>query len=198
MSLLIDTKKKRRNQGHEKLLLRYSQQSSKGINTYCLAVDYSTSNHYKLVIVGKQAEQEGYKFYAFSSERSGVWHEFQLGINLGNSFSYLVVSSKPVYVNDSLHWLRDDGRVLAFDTKRDQATILDLPEFINYHDPIWYKSYTGFTWLGVAQGLLTLVCVFKKSIIIATYDYVSNNWRVSHTLDNFITGVDGYNYGFPI
>ncbi|XP_070026191.1 uncharacterized protein LOC142182133 [Nicotiana tabacum] len=91
----------------------------------------------------------------------------------GNTVSYLAFNSKPVYVNDSLHWLRrTDGSVVAFDTKREHVKITNSPEFISCHD--------------------------SKSIVIANYDYVSSNWRVSHTLDNFITVVDGYNYGFPI
>ncbi|OIT32318.1 hypothetical protein A4A49_52183 [Nicotiana attenuata] len=112
-------------------------------------------------------------------------------------FSNLALRIKPVYVNDSLHWLRSDGRVLAFNTKREEATILDLPDFFNHHHPT-FNIRLG-TWLGISQGLLTLFCIFKKSIVIAAYDYVSSNWRVTHTWDNVITGhVDGYFDGFPI
>nr|XP_016500213.1 PREDICTED: putative F-box/kelch-repeat protein At1g20790 [Nicotiana tabacum] len=148
-----------------------------------LAVDYPTSDQYKLVIVGKLAEQQGYKFYVFSSERSGLWHEVRFRVNFIN----LAQCTKPVYVNDSLHWLRSDGSVLAFNTKREEAIILDLPAFFSHHAPIYGKLYPGFdTWLGMAQGLLTLVCKFRKSTVIAAYDYVTSNWRVSHTLDNFM------------
>ncbi|XP_070055024.1 uncharacterized protein [Nicotiana tomentosiformis] len=111
------------------------------------------------------------------------------------TFNYLAFDNKPVYVNDSLHWLRSDSRVVAFNTKKEEATILDVPEFINHHNPIFGIG----TWLGISQGLLTLFCIFKKSIVvIAAYDYLSSNWRVTHTSDNVITGVDGYINGFPI
>ncbi|XP_075112222.1 uncharacterized protein LOC142182142 [Nicotiana tabacum] len=159
----------------------------------CLAVDYPTSDQYKLVIIVKLAKQ-GYQFFVFSPARSGVWHEVHFRV----TFSNLTLRIKPVYVNDSLYRLRTDGRVIVFNTKKEKATILDLPEFmISHHDPINGKISPDFdTWLGVAQGLLTLVCVFKKSIIIATYDYVSSNWRISHTLDNFIKRHDLFD-GFP-
>ncbi|XP_016500211.1 uncharacterized protein LOC107818689 [Nicotiana tabacum] len=113
------------------------------------------------------------------------------------TFNNLAFDSKPVYVNDSLHWLRSDGRVLAFNTKREEATILDLPEFINHHNLI-FDIRLG-TWLGISKGLLTLFCIFQESIVIAAYDYISSNWRFTHTSDNVITGhVNGYIDGFPI
>ncbi|XP_075103786.1 putative F-box protein At1g20795 [Nicotiana tabacum] len=159
-------------------------------------VDYPTSDQYKLVRVGKLAKEEGYRFQVFSSEGSGgVWHEFRsrMKLKLGNTFSYLVAGSRPVYVHDSLHWLTCDRRILAFNTKRKEAIILNFPDFINHtHDFIYDK------WLGVVQVLLTLICTFEEFVVISAYDYLSNNWRVSHTVANFITGLDGYNYCFPV
>nr|XP_009589572.1 uncharacterized protein LOC104086921 [Nicotiana tomentosiformis] len=165
-----------------------------------LVVDYPNSDQYELVTVGKLAKQEAYIFHIFSSEGSGVWHEFQFSMKF---FDCLALIGKPVYVHNSLHWLRVDGRVLGFDTKREEAKILDLPEFISHQDSIRRKyiiSPGSNTWLGMTQGLLTLVYCLNKSIVIATYDYVSNNWRVSDTMDNFMKAPNGcdYRYGFPI
>ncbi|XP_015167020.1 uncharacterized protein [Solanum tuberosum] len=53
-------------------------------------------------------------------------------------------------------------------------------------------------WLGRAKDLLTLVCIFRKYIVIGTYDRTSSCWRVSHTLDNFVLGPDGNIIGFPV
>ncbi|KAJ8554092.1 hypothetical protein K7X08_024770 [Anisodus acutangulus] len=161
-----------------------------------LAVDYSSSDQYKLVTISKLAKNPNpfYKFHVISSKRSGLWREIQLR---SNTFSDLAVGSPPVYWRDSLYWLRSDVSVIAFDTKREEAIILDRPEFIDDCNIIYGKILTGRDiWLGVAQGLLTLVCIFEKSIVIA--DYARSNWSVSHTLDNFISGTDGIINGFPV
>ncbi|KAJ8536665.1 hypothetical protein K7X08_035066 [Anisodus acutangulus] len=121
-----------------------------------LAVEYSSSNQYKLVTISKPAEKSNlfYKFHILSSERSVLWREIQL---TSYTFSDLAVGSPPVYWRDSLHWLRSDGSVLVFDTNREEAILIDRPEFINQFD----KILTGRDiWLGVAQGLLNLVCIF--------------------------------------
>ncbi|KAK4734948.1 hypothetical protein R3W88_009209 [Solanum pinnatisectum] len=39
--------------------------------------------------------------------------------------------------------------------------------------------------LELVRGVLTLVCSFKKFIVIFGYDYVSRKWNVSYTLPNF-------------
>ncbi|XP_019266056.1 PREDICTED: putative F-box/kelch-repeat protein At1g20790 [Nicotiana attenuata] len=102
------------------------------IGNACLAVDYPISDQYKLVTIGLlDGKERGYKFQVFSSEGSdGMWRKFKLRMDLiRNTFSNFL-SCTPVYVNDSVHWLRNDGRVVSFITKREEATILDLPEFI--------------------------------------------------------------------
>ncbi|KAJ8554090.1 hypothetical protein K7X08_024768 [Anisodus acutangulus] len=139
-----------------------------------LAVDYPSSDQYKLVSISKLAENYNlfYKLHVLSSERSVLWHEIQLR---SNTFSDFVVGSPPVYWRNFLYWFRVDGSVLAFDTKREQAVILDRPEFVDQFDSIYGKILIGHDihdiWLGVAQGLLSLVCIFKKCIVIAAYDY---------------------------
>ncbi|XP_059291671.1 uncharacterized protein LOC132045149 [Lycium ferocissimum] len=123
-----------------------------------LAVDYSSSDQYKLVTISKLAEnpKQLYKFNLLLSEQSGLWREFQLR---SNTFSDLAVGSPPVYCHGSLHWLRSDG---------------------------------------VAQGLLTLVCIFEKSVAISTYDCANSNWRVPRTFDDVVSAPDGIINGFPI
>ncbi|KAJ8554094.1 hypothetical protein K7X08_024772 [Anisodus acutangulus] len=163
-----------------------------------LAVDYPSSNQYKLVTISKLARHSNLfdKFHVLSSDRSGLWREIQLR---SNTFSDLAIVSGPVFRLNSLHWLRSDGSVLAFDTNREEAVLIERPKFIDHCDFMYGKILTGCDkWLGVAQGLLTLVCIFKKSIIIAAYDYASSNWRVSHTLDNFVSGPYGFINGFPV
>ncbi|XP_059288906.1 putative F-box/kelch-repeat protein At1g20790 [Lycium ferocissimum] len=161
-----------------------------------LAVDYSSSAQYTLVTICKLAKNFNpfYKFHVLSSEQSGLWREFQLR---SNTFSDLAVGSPPVYWLNSLYWLRSDGSVIAYDIKREEAIILDSPELSDHSDS--GKILTGRDiWLGVAQGLLTLVRIFEKSIVIAAYDYSSSNWIVSPPLENFVSGPDGIINGFPV
>ncbi|XP_059306240.1 uncharacterized protein LOC132057630 [Lycium ferocissimum] len=160
-----------------------------------LAVDYSSSDQYTLVTISKLAENPNlfYKFHVLSSKQPGLWREFQLR---SNTFSDLAVGCPPVYWCNSLYWLRSDGSVIAYDTEKEEAIILDRPEFIDHSDN--GKILIGRDiWLGVAQGLLTLVCIFEKSIVIASYDN-SSNWNVYHKLENFISSSDGIINGFPV
>ncbi|XP_059288987.1 putative F-box protein At1g46840 [Lycium ferocissimum] len=99
-----------------------------------LFVDYPTSDQYKLVTVDWLDEGKGYNFQVLSSkERSGLWREVQFRMTPGSNI-------KPTCVPDSLHWLTSGNRVLAFDAKREEATILDPPEFLNIHNNIHNKS----------------------------------------------------------
>ncbi|KAK4735045.1 hypothetical protein R3W88_009306 [Solanum pinnatisectum] len=163
-----------------------------------LAVDYPVSDQYKVVTTSKLVENSNlfYKFHVLSSEQPGLWREIQLRTNTFISLSY---GSPSVYWRDSLYWLRHDGSVLAFDTKREEAILIDRPEFIDHFDQSYGKILTGRNiWLGMALGSLTLVCIFRKYIVISTYDSSSSRWRVSHTVDNFVSRPDGIIIGFPV
>ncbi|KAK6794946.1 hypothetical protein RDI58_008399 [Solanum bulbocastanum] len=92
-----------------------------------------------------------------------------------------------------------DGRVLVFDTKREEAILIDHPEFLDSYEHSYGKILSGQSiWLGKAQGLLTLVCIFRMHIAIATYGSASRRWRVSHNLGNFILGPEGIINCFPV
>ncbi|KAH0704518.1 hypothetical protein KY290_018419 [Solanum tuberosum] len=162
------------------------------------AVDYPASDQYKVVIISKLVENSNlyYKFHVLSSERPGLWREIQLRTNTFISLSYGVPS---VYWRNSLYWLRDDGSVLAFDTKREEAILIDRPEFIDHFDQSYGKMLVGQDkWLGMARGFLTLVCIFRKYIVISTYGSASSRWRVSNTLESFVSRPDGVIIGFPV
>ncbi|KAH0702777.1 hypothetical protein KY285_017055 [Solanum tuberosum] len=172
------------------------------LETTGLTVDYPNSDQYKLVTISKVVENSSlfYKFHLLSSERSGLWREIQLRTNTFISFS----DNLYVYWRNSLYWLRSDGIVLAFDTKKEEAILIDRPEFIDHYVLSYGKVLTSRDmsgsdiWLGRAKDLLTLVCIFRKYIVIGTYDRTSSCWRVSHTLDNFVLGPDGNIIGFPV
>ncbi|XP_060202879.1 F-box protein At1g20360-like [Lycium barbarum] len=148
-----------------------------------LAVDHPTSSRYKLVIVEILNNYQGYKFRVFSSEEGGVmWHEFQLRME----FCSPLDCQQPSYVHDCLHWLTSNGDILAFDTKSStgDATIIKHPEVYKlFKDPMYgVLSLTYDAMLGLARGVLTVVCAFEKFIVVFGYDYVSRNWTVSYTI----------------
>ncbi|XP_049349329.1 putative F-box protein At1g33530 [Solanum verrucosum] len=187
----------------EHQLIPYPNSPRNELKKTGLVVDYPNSDQYKLVTISNIVENSNlfYKFHLLSSEQSGLWHEIQLRTN---SFISLPYGSPPVYWHDSLYFLRSDGSVLALDTKKEEAVLIDRPEFIDHFVLSYGKILTSRDmsgsdiWLGRAKDLLTLVCIFRKYIVIGTYDRTSSCWRVSHTLDNFVLGPDGNIIGFPV
>lgn len=179
-------------------LIPYPLPSSQLIGNIGLAVDYPNPNQYKVVTISYPAENSNlfYKFHVLSSERPGLWREIQLTTNTSISLSF---GSPTVYWRNSLHWLRSDGSVLAFDTKKEEAMRIDRPWFLDHYDVNCSKIPTGRdVWLGIAQGLLTLVYIFKETIVIGTYDNVRSTWRIRHTFDNLISDPKGMIDVFPI
>nr|AAU90336.1 F-box protein interaction domain containing protein [Solanum demissum] len=187
----------------EHQLIPYPNSPRNELKKTGLVVDYPNSDQYKLVTISNIVENSNlfYKFHLLSSEQSGLWREIQLRTN---SFISLPYGSPPVYWHDSLYFLRSDGSVLALDTKKEEAVLIDRPEFIDHFVLSYGKILTSRDmsgsdiWLGRAKDLLTLVCIFRKYIVIGTYDRTSSCWRASHTLDNFVLGPDGNIIGFPV
>ncbi|WMV21158.1 hypothetical protein MTR67_014543 [Solanum verrucosum] len=114
-----------------------------------LAVDYPVSDQYKVVTITRAAPAISklvensnlfYKFHVLSSEQPDLWREIQLRTNTFISLSY---GSPFVYWRNSLYWLKHDDSVLAFDTKREEAILIDRPEFIDDFDQSYGKILTG-------------------------------------------------------
>ncbi|XP_069145702.1 putative F-box/kelch-repeat protein At1g20790 [Solanum lycopersicum] len=187
----------------EHQLIPYPNSPRHELKKIGLAVDYLTSNQYKLVSISNLVENSNlfYKFHLLSSERLDLWREIQLRTN---TFISLPYGSPPVHWNNSLYFLRSDGSVLALDTKNEEVVLIDRPDYIDHYDISYGKILTSRemsgndVWLGRAQGLLTLVCIFRKHIVIGSFDRASSRWGVSHTLDNFVLSPDGDIIGFPV
>ncbi|XP_010317562.1 uncharacterized protein [Solanum lycopersicum] len=163
-----------------------------------LAVDYPNPNQYKLVTVSSFFENSNmlYKFHLLSSEQPRLWREIQLRTN---TVQYLAFGSQAVYWRGSLYFLRKDGSVLAFDTNKEEAILIDRPEFLDNFDHTYGKILIGQSkWLGKVQGSLTLVCAYRMHIVIATYCSTKRRWTVSHKFANFILGPQGFIHGFPL
>ncbi|WMV24390.1 hypothetical protein MTR67_017775 [Solanum verrucosum] len=128
--------------------------------------------------------------------RSGNKAEYHNGLSVG----YRILNF-PKHCSNAK---RSDGSVLPLDTKREEGIFIYPPEFIDHFVRSYGKFFTGWDmsssdiWLGRAEGLLTLVCIFTKYIVIGTYDRASSCCRVSHTLYNFVLDPDGHTKGFLV
>ncbi|KAG5617833.1 hypothetical protein H5410_017657, partial [Solanum commersonii] len=154
----------------EHQLIAYPNALPNNIESIGLAVEYPKADHYKLVTINKLEENSNlfYKFRLLASEQPGLWREILLRTN---SFISLFVGGPHVYWGDSLYWLRKNGSVLAFDTKREEATLIDHPEFLD-------RDY--------------------ECTVIATFDSANRCWMVPRTLDNFVLNQQGSFKGCPV
>ncbi|KAM3319444.1 hypothetical protein P3S67_006644 [Capsicum chacoense] len=149
---------------------------SNRLHSMGFAVDYPDSDQYKLVTISERVKYSHrfYKFSLLSSQQPSFWHEIK---QKTNSFMPFPKGNPPVYWCGSLYWLRSDGSVVAFDTRRQASRVIMV---------------------GTAQGVLTLACIFRRLIVLATYDNARSSWTVTHTLDNFISRSSGFVAGFPV
>lgn len=139
-------------------LIPYPEAPAYGAERIVLAVDCPNSDQYKLVAISYLVKNSNffYRFHILSSQQPGLWRrEIRLRIN---AFLSLPVGCAPVYWDSSLYWLRADGSVIAFDTRTEEAILIDHPEFLDHYNLPYCKITIGQDiWLGTAQGLLTLV-----------------------------------------
>ncbi|OIT22777.1 hypothetical protein A4A49_52621 [Nicotiana attenuata] len=157
----------------------------------CLGSDYPNSDQYTVVMVQVIGKQKGYELNMFSSEDTAgvLWQGYQLTTDSA-SFEYFF--SKPAYLHHTLYWLMADGCVLAFDTKKKSARILNNSLHVIKHLPNGDNRIRigYYTWFGVAKGKLHLVCTLKKYIVVVAYDDKIQNWEVVYTVANFRTGLN--------
>ncbi|PHT61777.1 Protein REVEILLE 1 [Capsicum annuum] len=181
----------------EHQLIPYPLMPSNRLHSMGFAVDYPDSDQYKLVTISERVKYSHrfYKFSLLSSQQPGFWHEIQQETN---SFRPFPEGNPPVYWCGSLYWLRCEGSVVAFDTRRQASRVIEA-RFIPQYDFNYGNISTGNNmWLGTAQGVLTLACIFRRLIVLATYDNARSSWTVTHTVDNFISRMSGFVAGFPV
>ena len=126
-----------------------------------------------------------YKFHLLWIEKSCFWREIQQKKLV--SFPYLMLVH--LFIGMILYFLRSDGSVLRLEKNWKEGILIDPPDLIN-HYIISYSNFLACSdmscsgiWLIRAQGLLTLVCIFKKYIVFGTYDRACSYRRVSYTFE---------------
>ncbi|XP_010539151.1 PREDICTED: putative F-box/kelch-repeat protein At1g20790 [Tarenaya hassleriana] len=85
--------------------------------------------------------------------------------------------TKPVYFNGALHWLRNNGSIIAFDPETEEAKLI----------PTTYpSSEPDFTvWLGAADGQLILILATEEVIsVFSLVDHEKPDWTLVRSIKN--------------
>ncbi|KAL2471824.1 putative F-box/kelch-repeat protein [Abeliophyllum distichum] len=161
-----------------------------------LAVDSSTDSFtIRLIAVHVKQDQNQVdqvcKFTAFTVG-SNMWEETHKEFVCKSSqFSR---NTQPAYLHGSLHWVREDGDILAFDIEKCQARIIHGP---GNRTSIMQFGYD--IWFGGVQGSLAFVSAFQDEIVISVYHHENNEWHVGNIIGNISnTGNNDYRNGIPM
>ncbi|CAI9775478.1 unnamed protein product [Fraxinus pennsylvanica] len=161
-----------------------------------LAVDSSTDSFtIRLIAVHVKEDQSQVnqvcKFTTFTVG-SNKWEEIH--IEFVCKSSKLSRNTQPVYFHGSLHWLREDGDILAFDIRKCQARIIQGP---GNKTSIMQFGYD--IWFGGVQGSLAFVSAFQEEIVISVYHYENKEWQIRHIIENISnTRNNNYRNGIPM
>ncbi|CAI9775477.1 unnamed protein product [Fraxinus pennsylvanica] len=123
------------------------------------------------------------------------WEESHEEDFVCKSSKFVARNIQPVYLHDSLHWLREDGSILSFDIEKRRAGIFQGPVKLIFGT--WY----GYDiWFGGVEDSLVLVCPSKYETVIYVYDLVrTKTWQIWHRIGNISrTGNNDYRNVFPI
>ncbi|EOA38937.1 hypothetical protein CARUB_v10011337mg [Capsella rubella] len=82
-----------------------------------------TSQRFKIVCVkGSEARNPGETMYQFEINEGDSWRMSKTTVTCRSS--NFGKRTRPVYVNGSLHWLRNDGSILAFNLETEKARLV--------------------------------------------------------------------------
>lgn len=126
---------------------------------------------------------------------SSQWEERNEEDFVCKSSGFLGRNIQPVYLHNSLHWLREDGSILSFDVEKRRARIFQGPVKL-----IFGTRYGYDIWFGGVGDSLVFVCPSKYETVIYVYDLVhTKTWKIWHRIGNIsLTGKNDYKNGFPI
>ncbi|KAL2471820.1 putative F-box/kelch-repeat protein [Abeliophyllum distichum] len=141
---------------------------------------YSSTDSYKVTLVAVHVkkhqtclENQVCKFTLFRL-CSTQWEESGEKDFVCKSSEFVSRNTQSVYLHDSLHWVREDGSILAFDLEKCQARIIQAP----------VKLITGYDiWFGGIEGSIVFVCSLKSETVVYVYDHVhTNTWQIRHKI----------------
>lgn len=157
----------------------------------------NSKHHYTLVhayVKAKslnQIHQIQYIFAIFQSNQVS-WRKADVKLSCKGSFPDVspYCNGHSVYWQGSLHWLRDEGGIIAFNVKDEGAWIIETPPGLNCNDK-------GI-WFGIAEDLITLVSTSSGNFVIhVLVDYNNFHWEIKHQIASTILVNEDYNYFVP-
>ncbi|VVB05178.1 unnamed protein product [Arabis nemorensis] len=147
-----------------------------------------TTRSFKIIHINRKTEVEnpGKSSYRFEINSGNSWRYSKTTItSCPSNFSTLM--KKPVYLDGSLHWLRNDGSIVAFNPETEQARLIPV-EF-----PQELHSRTLFA---AGESNLTLISATEEVIYVyALEDILSDlKWVLVKQIKNGV--LDGKRPGY--
>ncbi|KAL0698047.1 hypothetical protein Bca4012_054169 [Brassica carinata] len=126
--------------------------------------------------------------YAFEISDGNSWRFSETIINTSDSSkSELTKRMKPVYLEGSLHWLRNDGSIIAFNIETEQARLIPS---VFHPEPEMKLLFT----LDDKINRLTLISGTKKTISVHTLMGDTSTWALARQIENVLITDSEFEY----
>ncbi|KAJ0247679.1 hypothetical protein HA466_0161100 [Hirschfeldia incana] len=122
---------------------------------------------------------ENQPMYAFEISDGNSWRFSETIITTTNSKSELTKGMKPVYLEGNLHWLRNDGSIIAFNIETEQARLIPS---VFHPEPEMKLLFT----LDDKINRLTLISGTKKTISVHTLMGDTSKWALARQIENVL------------
>ncbi|KAG2318665.1 hypothetical protein Bca52824_011878 [Brassica carinata] len=125
--------------------------------------------------------------YAFEVSDGTSWRFSETIITTTNSKSELTKRMKPVYLEGTLHWLRNDGSIIAFNIETEKARF--IPSVFHRPEP----EMKLFFALDVKINRLTLISGTKETISVYTLTG-DTKWALARQIENILMTDSEFEY----
>ncbi|VVB06602.1 unnamed protein product [Arabis nemorensis] len=133
---------------------------------------YQAKKRFKIVCI--QEMQTMYRFEI--SDDGDSWRLSKTTIMTTGSKSHLTIRMKPVYLDDTLHWLRNDGSIIAFNPETEEAKLIPS----RFHRKPDMKFFFA---VDEKINRLTLISGTKEAISVYTLDR-NLKWDLARRIKN--------------
>ncbi|CAN7034790.1 unnamed protein product [Brassica rapa subsp. trilocularis] len=143
----------------------------------------TTTKRFKIICI-----LETHTTYAFEISDGNSWRFSETIITTTNSKSELTKRMKPVYLEGTLHWLRNDGSIIAFNIETEQARFIPS---VFHPEPEMKLLFT----LDDKINRLTLISGTKNTISVYTLtgDHTSK-WALARQIENVLMTESEFEY----
>ncbi|KAF8105885.1 hypothetical protein N665_0152s0021 [Sinapis alba] len=134
----------------------------------------TTTKRFKIICI-----LEIHTTYAFEISDGNSWRFSETIITTTNSKSELTKRMKPVYLEGTLHWLRNDGSIIAFNIETEQARLIPS---VFHLEPEMKLLFT----LDDKINRLTLISGTKETISVYTLMGDTSKWSIFRKIENVL------------